>query len=89
MQAIMTDAKDQNRYQRSDSERLAHQAEMQALMHSESFDEQQAQALISEQHLQNSQRRLEMLKAKHQMYQLLTDEQKTQYSELRMQRQNR
>ncbi|WP_022943205.1 Spy/CpxP family protein refolding chaperone [Psychromonas hadalis] len=83
MQAIMAFSKGKNRM--SDADRATRQAEMQALMYSETFDEQKAKALISQKQSKHSERKLAMLKNKHQMFQLLTDEQKTQYSELRMQ----
>jgi protein CpxP len=69
--------------------RSAHRAEMQTIINDPNFDEVKATELISQQQLQNAEQRLEMIKAKHQAFQLLTDEQKTQYGELRAQRQNR
>lgn len=89
MKTIMSSSKKQNKRQKSDSERLAHQAEMQALMHSETFDEEKAKALISKKQSKKGERKLAMLKAKHQMFQLLTDEQKVQYTELKMKQKNR
>jgi len=63
--------------------RAEHQAEMLALMSEDSFNEDRAKVLINEQLSKSSEKRLSMLKAKHEMYQLLTDEQKQQYSELK------
>jgi protein CpxP len=84
MQEIMSAAKEENKGTRG-----AHKAEMQMLMSSETFDEAKAKELINNQQVQKAEKHLKMMKAKHQMFQLLTDEQKTQYSELKSQRHNR
>lgn len=89
MKSIRSSAKANKKQLKSDSERLAHQASMQALMHSETFDEEQAKALISEQQAQKNAKKLEVLKVRHQMFQVLTDEQKIQYTELQMDRKKR
>ena len=89
MLTIMTSSKGNNQNRMSDEERATRQAEMQALMYSDPFDEDQAKALISQHQSKMVENRLEMMKAKHQAFQLLTDEQKTQYGELKAQRQNR
>jgi protein CpxP len=89
MRSIMPSQRGNNKNQKSDAERAAQQAEMQALMHAETFDTERATELIANNQAKNSERRLEMLEAKHQMFQLLTDEQKVKYSELQMQRRQR
>lgn len=89
MKTIMTSQKAQNKNRKTDAERLAQRAEMQALMSAETFDEEKAKALISNQQSKNSERRLANMKAKHEMYQLLTDEQKAEFAEMQMQRKNR
>jgi len=64
----------------------AHHAGMQALMESETFDENTARMLIDSHHSQMSESRLIMLKTRHQLYQVLSDEQKEQL--LNMQQNN-
>ncbi|PKF61475.1 hypothetical protein CW745_09060 [Psychromonas sp. psych-6C06] len=87
MKSIMSSQKGKNT--KSDSERQAQRAEMQALMHAEVFDEAKAKELINKQQTKKGERKLAKMKAKHQMFQLLTDEQKAQYAEMQMQRKNR
>jgi protein CpxP len=89
MQTIMSSSTGKYNRRMSDADRTVHQAEMQALMHAEFFDEEEVKALISKHQSTMSEKRLSIMKAKHQMFQLLTDEQKAQYSELRSQFQNR
>ena len=84
MHDIMKAAKAANKEEKS-----AQRAEMQALMSNETFNEEKAKALINSKQLQKAQKHLVMMQTKHQMYQLLTDEQKAQYSELKKQRHNR
>lgn len=83
MQTIMASSKGKQRMSKAD--RTTRQAEMQALMNDENFDEEKAKELITQRQSQQSERKLAMLKNKHQMFQLLSDEQKTQYSELKSQ----
>lgn len=85
MQTIMSSSKGKNKNRLNETERATRQAEMQALMYAETFDEEKAKALINKKQTRHSEKKLTMLKAKHQMFQLLTDEQKVQYSELKMQ----
>ena len=81
---IMAGAKAENQ-----KSRVAHRASMQAIMNNATFDEDAAKALMSQQQVQKEEKRLTMMEAKHQAFQLLTDEQKTQYNELKVKRQNR
>ena len=89
MKTIMSSQKGQKRVQKTDTERLAQQAEMQSLMQAETFDEAKAEELISNQQSKRNANKLEKMKAKHSMYQLLTDEQKAEFVEMQMQRKNR
>ena len=89
MKTIMSAQKAEKKGQRSDADRLAQRAEMQALMSAETFDETKAKSLIEAQEAKKSERKLSMLKAKHEMFQLLTDEQKAEFAEMQMKRQNR
>jgi protein CpxP len=89
MKTIMSSQKGQKRVQKTDTERLAQQAEMQSLMQAETFDEAKAEELISNQQSKRNANKLEKMKAKHAMYQLLTDEQKAEFVEMQMQRKNR
>jgi len=89
MKTIMSSQKEQKRVQKTDTERLAQQAEMQSLMQAETFDEAKAEELISNQQSKRNANKLEKMKAKHEMYQLLTDEQKAEFTEMQMQRKNR
>ena len=57
---------------------------MHAIMYNETFDEETAKALINKNQAKQTERKLAQLKIKHQKFQLLTDEQKTQYIELKM-----
>ena len=82
--AIMENIKTENQ-----KLKLANRASMQALMASETFDTDAARSLITYQQQQKSEKKLAMMKAKHEVLQLLTDEQKTKYSEMKMKRQNR
>ncbi|WP_413700699.1 Spy/CpxP family protein refolding chaperone [Psychromonas sp. KJ10-10] len=84
MRDIMKTAKEANK-----ASQTAHRDAMNALMTNETFDAEQATKLISEQRVQKSEQRLAMMKAKHDMYQLLTDDQKAKHDELKTQRQNR
>ena len=89
MKTIMSSQKGQKRVQKTDTERLAQQAEMQSLMQAETFDEAKAEELINNQQSKRNANKLEKMKAKHAMYQLLTDEQKAEFVEMQMQRKNR
>ncbi|WP_413699568.1 Spy/CpxP family protein refolding chaperone [Psychromonas sp. KJ10-10] len=63
--------------------RLAYRASMQVLMVNETFDVDAAKSLMTAQQAQKEESRLAMMKAKHQAFQLLTDEQKAKYNELK------
>lgn len=89
MKTIMSAQKGEKKGQKTDAERLAQRAEMQALMNTEVFDEAKAKSIIDAQEIKKSERKLAMLKAKHEMYQLLTDEQKAEFAEMQMKRQTR
>jgi len=85
---IMQSVKGDNKGQKSES-KMAHRASMQALISSDSFDEEAAKTLISVQQEEKAEKQLAMLKAKNQAFQLLTEEQKVKYSELKAQGKNR
>ena len=82
--AIMADVKAENQ-----KSKLAQRASMQALMANETFDTDAAKALMSHQQIQKAEKRLSMMKAKHEAFQVLTDDQKAKYNELKVKRQNR
>tara|TARA_R110001583_G_scaffold7720_9_gene37948 strand:+ start:36730 stop:37293 length:564 start_codon:yes stop_codon:yes gene_type:complete len=84
MRDIMKAMKDSNK-----SSKASHHTEMKALMSNETFNAEKATELISQQQVQKAEKRLAMMKAKHDMYQLLTDDQKAKYDELKGKRQNR
>lgn len=69
--------------------RLAHKASMQALMANETFDADAARGLMAAQQAQKTENRLTMMKVKHEIFQLLTDEQKAKYNELKEKGQKR
>jgi len=85
---IMKSVKGDKKGQKSES-KMAHRASMQALVSSDSFDEDAAKALINIQQAEKAEKQLAMLKAKNEAFQLLTDEQKVKYSELKTQGKNR
>jgi len=89
MKTIMSAQKTERKDRKTDAERLAQRAEMQALMQAETFDEAKAKELIENKQAKNTEQRLAKMKAKHEMYQLLTDEQKAEFAEMQMKRQNR
>ena len=62
---------------------------MLTLMNEDSFNEDKAKVLINKQQSKSVEKRLIMLKARHEMYQLLSDEQKQKYSELKAQHHKR
>jgi protein CpxP len=59
---------------------------MQALMESETFDDKMAKEMIERHQLQMSESKLTMLKTRHQMYQLLSDEQKEEFRNMQQSR---
>jgi len=76
MRAIMTAHKEANK-----ESKAAYKADMKALMDAPVFDEEQAQTLIAEREAQRADQQLSMLKMKHEMYQVLTEEQKVKYDQ--------
>jgi len=87
MKTIMRAYKEANK-----ESKAAHKAAMKALMDAPAFDEEQAQTLIAEREAQRADKQLSMLKMKHEMYQVLTEEQKVKYDQRetkKMQRGNR
>jgi len=84
MKTIMTSYKEASKTLKE-----AHKAEMKALMQSATFDEAKAKQLISQREAQRADQKLDMLKMKHEMYQVLTDEQKAQYDERQMKKMKR
>lgn len=69
--------------------KVAHKAEIQALMTEATFDEAKASELIAQHQELRAESALSMLKVKHEMFQLLTDEQKVEYNERQMKRNHR
>ena len=59
------------------------------LMQADMFDAGKAATLIKKQQTKATERKLALLEARYQMFQILTDEQKTQYSELKKQHHKR
>ncbi|MBR9788872.1 MAG: CpxP family protein [Vibrionaceae bacterium] len=68
------------------AERQAYHAKMQALVLADNFDEVQAAALAKEMVEKQTERRVEMLKRKHQMLSVLTPEQKAEFVKLQNER---
>ena len=60
-------------------ERLAHRAEMQALVTSAAFDEAQAKVLMSAQQEKRQAQAIERMKMQNQIYNLLTPEQQAKF----------
>jgi len=73
----------------SEALRSAHKLEMQALLDTPTFDKEQATTLIEQREAQRTDKKLTMMQVKHEIYQLLTDEQKAQYNELKEKRQGK
>ncbi|WP_372871214.1 Spy/CpxP family protein refolding chaperone [Shewanella sp.] len=81
------------REDKNDAARAAHHEKMMALMNAERFDEAAAKALLAERQAKGEARALEAMKLQHQIYQLLTPEQKakfqTRFDEKRKEREER
>ncbi|PIW61726.1 MAG: hypothetical protein COW15_07070 [Shewanella sp. CG12_big_fil_rev_8_21_14_0_65_47_15] len=60
-------------------QRLAHRAEMQALITSATFDETQAKAMLSAQQEKRQEHAIERMKVQNQIYNLLTPEQQAKF----------
>ncbi|WP_338590539.1 Spy/CpxP family protein refolding chaperone [Shewanella khirikhana] len=92
MKAHKEDRKAQ-REGKDDAARSAHHDKMMALMNAERFDEAAAKALIAERQAQGEARALEAMKLQHEIYQVLTPEQKakfqTRFDEKRKEREER
>lgn len=76
IQAIMAAAMGEK--QLDMAEMQVQHADMQALLSAEVFDENKANALMEKHHSQMGDKAMTMLKVKHQIFQVLDDEQKTQ-----------
>lgn len=76
IQAIMAAAMGEK--QLDMAEMQVQHADMQALLSAEVFDENKANALMAKHHSQMGDKAMTMLKVKHQIFQVLDDEQKTQ-----------
>ncbi|MCE0556637.1 MULTISPECIES: Spy/CpxP family protein refolding chaperone [unclassified Motilimonas] len=79
---IMQQAKGNMDRQSRQTQRAEHQAERLALLSNETFDEEKARAMIASHQQQMSERKLAMLKIQHQVYQVLTPEQRVKFAEL-------
>lgn len=79
---LMKAHKEERKAQREDKDeagRAAHHEKMQALMSAERFDEAAAKALLAERQAKGEARALDAMKLQHQIYQLLTPEQKAKF----------
>ncbi|UXI01469.1 CpxP family protein [Photobacterium sp. TY1-4] len=65
----------------------AHHQQMQALMLADTFDEAAARTLAQTMVEQQVERRVAMMKSRHEMFSMLTDEQKTRFQQLMSERQ--
>ncbi|WP_070969804.1 CpxP family protein [Vibrio sonorensis] len=68
------------------AEMQSYQAELDALILSDSFDQQAALVLASKMVEKQTERRVEMMEKQHQMLSILTPEQKAKYQELRQEK---
>lgn len=68
------------------AERQAHQAEIQALVLADNFDQAKANELATAMVEKQAERRVKMLEKKHQMLSILTPEQKAQVVEMQKER---
>lgn len=71
------------------SERKANREAFRALVEAESFDEEQAKALMADIKAERSEKMLAHLKSRHQIWLLLTVEQREKLAELREKRKNK
>ena len=71
------------------SERKANREAFRALVEAENFDEEQAKALMADIKAERSDKMLAHLKSRHQIWQLLTVEQREKLAELREKRKNK
>ena len=76
MKAIITAHTEKNKVLRA-----AHKADMKKLLDKPVFDKTKAAQLIAENEASRADKKLSKLEIKHEMYQLLTDEQKVKYDE--------
>jgi protein CpxP len=65
----------------TNDERLAHKAEMLALITADSFDEDQVKILMQQKHEKRQDRAVGMLKVQNEIYKLLTPEQQVEFKE--------
>lgn len=79
---IMQQAKGSVDRQSRQALRKTHLAERSALMNAEQFDEDKARAMINNHQQQMIEQHVEMLKVQHQMFQVLTPEQRTKFEQL-------
>jgi Spy/CpxP family protein refolding chaperone len=86
IQAIMAASMNGNHQNMTDMQ--MHHTDMQALLSSDVFDENKAKALIANHQSQMGERKLTMLKMKHQIFQLLDDEQREQLMSMQNTRMN-
>ncbi|HIP76360.1 MAG TPA: periplasmic heavy metal sensor [Psychromonas hadalis] len=75
IQAIMKNAHPQRGIMNKEM-RAKHQSKMQALMAAPEFDEAMARSMIEEHQKMKTERKLGMMKARHDAYQVLTEDQK-------------
>ncbi len=72
-----------NNMKQAMGDRREHRDDMRGLVESDAFDAQKARALIAEQQAQELEMKLAMLKAQHEIYKLLTPEQREKAKAIR------
>lgn len=87
VKAIM--AKQKNEMRAAMDERRAHKADMKALVEQEVFDEPKAARLIEDQQARERASRLSMLRSQHEIYKVLTPEQRAKAHTIRAEWQDR
>lgn len=92
LETLRNERRDEMRNKKADNrdarqaERQAYHAKVQALVLADNFDEAQATELAKEMVEKQTERRVEMLEKKHQMLNILTPEQKTEFVKLQEER---
>ncbi len=67
---------------RTEGNRDAQRAQMQALMKAETFDEDAARAMLNARHEASMEKKIAMMKSQHEIYQVLTPEQQAKFAEM-------
>ena len=82
VKTIMQQARGNTDRESRQAQRSEHQAERLALLNAAQFDEAKARAMIAGHQQQMADKQVAMLKMQHQVFQVLTPEQRTQFAEL-------